>query len=269
MKIYYGTSDIKAPPCEHTAGLVSTGICRCEKNDMMTIRKNGRIDWSLFYCEHGCMDFNGVSIAKGELWIYPPNVMQRYTVYEKDRSVYRYLHFNGLHMEKLLLELCIPIEQPINHIKKSLTELFQKIATDAESDTALSRIRAEYHILHLLTELSKPPEEEKPSGLLKRVVDSMEHSFSAPYNAKSYADMLCVSVSRFNHFFKESVGVSPHKYYMNIRIKNAQELLEQTDVPINVIAKTCGYEDALYFAQAFKKHVGTTPSEYRRMRKYT
>ncbi len=48
MKIYYGTSDIKAQQCEHTAGLVSTGICRCEKNDMMTIRKNGRNDWSLF-----------------------------------------------------------------------------------------------------------------------------------------------------------------------------------------------------------------------------
>ena len=94
----------------------------------------------------------------------------------------------------------------------------------------------------------------------------MQHSFSAPYDAKTYADMLYISVSRFNHFFKESVGVSPHKYYMNIRMKNAQELLEQTDLQINVIAKNCGYEDALYFAQAFKKQVGTTPSEYRKMK---
>jgi transcriptional regulator GlxA family with amidase domain len=77
--------------------------------------------------------------------------------------------------------------------------------------------------------------------------------------------MLYISVSRFNHFFKESIGVSPHKYYMNIRIKNAKELLEQTDLQINVIAKNCGYEDALYFAQAFKKHVGATPSEYRKI----
>ena len=266
MKIYYGTSDIKAQPCEHTAGLVSTGICRCENNDMMTIRKNGRIDWSLFYCEQGCIDFNGVIINKGELWIYPPNVMQRYTVYAKDRSVYRYLHFNGLQIEKLLSELCIPTEQPIKHIKESLVELFQKLAIDAESNTALSRLRAEYHILYLLSKLSKPLEEEKTFGILTRVIDRMEHNFSAPYNAKDYADMLYISVSRFNHFFKESVGVSPHKYYMNIRMKNAQELLEQTDLQINVIAKICGYEDALYFAQAFKKQVGTTPSEYRKIK---
>ena len=53
---------------------------------------------------------------------------------------------------------------------------------------------------------------------------------------------------------------------MNIRMKNAQELLEQTDLQINVIAKICGYEDALYFAQAFKKHIGTTPSEYRKIK---
>ena len=266
MKIYYGTSDIKAQPCEHTAGLVSTGICRCENNDMMTIRKNGRIDWSLFYCEQGCIDFNGVIIKKGELWIYPPNAMQRYTVYAKDRSVYRYLHFNGSHVEKLLSELCIPTEQPIDHIKESLTETFQKLSTDAEANSALSRICAEYHILYLLSRLSKPSEEEKAFGVLNGVIDSMQHSFSAPYDAKTYADMLYISVSRFNHFFKESVGVSPHKYYMNIRMKNAQELLEQTDLQINVIAKICGYEDALYFAQAFKKQVGTTPSEYRKMK---
>ena len=267
MKIYYETSDIIAPPCEHTAGLVSTGVCRCEKNDMMTIRKNGRLDWSLFYCEHGCIDFNGVSITKGELWIYPPNVMQRYTVFAKDHSVYRYLHFNGLHMEKLLSELCIPTEQPINHIKGSLIEPFQKLATDAEYNTVLSRIRAEYHILYLLSKLSKPLEEGNHFGILKRVIDNMEHSFSIPYNAKYYADMLYVSVSRFNHFFKENVGVSPYRYYTNIRIKNAQELLEQTDLKINKIAKNCGYEDALYFAQTFKKHVGITPSEYRKINK--
>ena len=266
MKIYYGTSDIKAQQCEHTAGLVSTGICRCEKNDMMTIRKNGRNDWSLFYCEYGSIDFNGVSITKGELWIYPPQAMQRYTVYAKDRSVYRYLHFNGLQIEKLLSELCIPTEQPIKHIKESLVELFQKLAIDAESNTTLSRLRAEYHILYLLSKLSKPLEEEKTFGILTRVIDSMEHSFSAPYNAKNYADMLYISVSRFNHFFKESMGVSPHKYYMNIRMKNAQELLEQTNLQNNAIAKNCGYEDAFYFAQAFKKHVGTTPSEYRRIK---
>lgn len=266
MKIYYGTQDIKAAPCDHTAGLVSTGICQCEKNDMMTIRKNGRIDWSLFYCEQGCIDFNGVSITKGELWIYPPTVMQRYTVYARDHSVYRYLHFNGSNMEKLLGELCIPTEQPINHVKESLTELFQKLANDAEANTALSRLRAECHILYLLSKLSTPPEEEKNFGILKRVIDSMEHSFPNPYNAKTYADMLYISVSRFNHFFKESVGVSPHRYYMNIRIKNAQELLEQTNLQINIIAKNCGYEDALYFAQTFKKHVGTTPSEYRKIK---
>lgn len=264
MRIYYGTNDIKAPPCERTVGLVSTGVIRYEKNDMMTIRKDGRSDWSLFYCEHGCMDFNGVQLTKGELWIYPPKVMQCYTVYAKDHSVYRYLHFNGLNVGKLLSELCIPTEQPINHTRESLTEQFQKLASDAKDKTALSRIRAEYHILYLLSRLSKPREEEKSFGLLKQVIDNMEHSFSVPYNAKSYADMLYISVSRFNHFFKESVGISPHRYYTRIRIKNAQELLEQTDLPINVIAKNCGYDDAMYFTQAFKREVGVTPSGYRR-----
>lgn len=95
MKIYYGKSDIKAPPSEHTANLVSTGLCRCEKNDMLTLRREGRVDWSLFYCERGLVDFNGTHILPGEIWIYPPAVMQRYAIYLRDRSVYHYLTLTG------------------------------------------------------------------------------------------------------------------------------------------------------------------------------
>ncbi|MGZ0049311.1 helix-turn-helix domain-containing protein [Brevibacillus gelatini] len=49
-----------------------------------------------------------------------------------------------------------------------------------------------------------------------------------------------------------------------IRIKKAQELLENTNLPINKIAKSVGYISNSHFTSYFKKYVGVTPVEYRK-----
>lgn len=44
--------------------------------------------------------------------------------------------------------------------------------------------------------------------------------------------------------------------------------IARTDMKIQELAEKCGYADALYFAQVFKKNVGATPSEYRRANRF-
>ena len=103
--------------------------------------------------------------------------------------------------------------------------------------------------------------------MMKRVTDNMEHSFSVAYDASYYADMFKISVSRFNHLFKQCVGIPPYAYYVKLRMANACSLLEDTDLKIQDIAEKCGYEDAMYFTQVFKKSIGLTPSNYRKLNK--
>lgn len=63
-----------------------------------------------------------------------------------------------------------------------------------------------------------------------------------------------------------------HKYYncgfsefmINIRMKNALKMLEESDLSIEEIAKKCGYDDYYYFHKVFKKIVGITPGQYRK-----
>ena len=265
MRVYYGTRDIKAPPSERTANLVSVGIFKCKDNDTLTLRRDGRVDWSLFYCEKGAIDFGAIRIREGEVWIYPPSVTQRYAVYAREHTVYRYLHFNGGSVGELLGELSIPTEKRIRP-SRALSDLFDKLTSDAEESTPLSRLRAEYHILHLISLLAERQESERRSGQIQRITDDMEHGFAEPYRAQKYADMLHVSVSRFHHLFKEAVGVAPYAYYSGIRMENACGLLERSRLRIGEIARSCGFEDPLHFTQAFKKHTGMTPSDYRRIK---
>jgi AraC-like DNA-binding protein len=264
MQVYDGRRDIVAPKTKHTVLAVSSNRIAQPPRDCMTIRKNGRADWSLFYCETGCLYFDDYRLTAGMLWIYPPRVPQRYTILSRDSAAYRYLHFTGSDVETLLSALHIPLEQPIRLASGYPLELLEKIRRTVSAGDAASAIRAEAYILLLLSVISGAPSKTEASAM-KSVTDEMEHAFAEPYDVRKYAAMTGLSVGRFNHLFRQSVGMPPHAYYASLRMENACNLMENTELPIKDIANICGYTDALYFAQAFRKSTGTTPTDYRRI----
>ena len=264
MRVYDGRDDKKAPVTKRTVHVVSASRIDSAVVDSMTIRKHGREDWSMFFCETGCMYFENTCVKDGQLWIYPPGVPQKYTVYRKDGTSYRYLHFTGSDVEQLLQSLEIPV-YGVLHVKNgSVADIFEKIQNSIANSGALSMLKAEYHTLELISRIAAIGKQPTELSVMKRVTDDMEHSFAAAYDAARYARMLRISVSRFNHLFKACVGVSPYAYCMQLRMTNARSLLEDTDLQIKEIAERCGYKDALYFTQAFKKETGSTPSAYRK-----
>ena len=74
-----------------------------------------------------------------------------------------------------------------------------------------------------------------------------------------------LSVSRIEHIFKETTGMSIKQYHIKLRMNKARYLLKRTDLSISKIAETIGYTDSLYFSKLFKKHVGCSPKKYREM----
>lgn len=233
----------------------------------MTIRRNGREDWSLFYCESGKLCFEDCILEAGQVWVYAPNVPQKYTMYSKDKTIYHYLHFTGSDVTDLLSSLGITLSYPIEVKSNSFSGVLDSIENSMLDDGALSKLCAEYHTLHLLSMLVRHRTHFSNVHMMKRVTDNMEHSFAAPYDASRYADIFRISVSRFNHLFKQCVGISPYAYYVRLRMANACSLLEDTNLRIQDIAGKCGYADAMYFTQVFKKNIGLTPSNYRKLNK--
>lgn len=69
----------------------------------------------------------------------------------------------------------------------------------------------------------------------------------------------------FSSLFKQEEGVSFLEYLTIVRMKKAKELLMDCDKTMREIADSVGYQDEKYFSRAFKKTVGLTPSEYRKI----
>ena len=63
--------------------------------------------------------------------------------------------------------------------------------------------------------------------------------------------------------FSKATGMSPLDYVQALRLEEAKQLLENSDLPVEGIANKVGYEDTSFFGRLFRKKSGITPKQYR------
>src|SRR5699024_94751 len=95
-----------------------------------------------------------------------------------------------------------------------------------------------------------------------------KHYMNQNYQSEITLDLLAkvCNINKYYlaHMFKENLGVSPIEYVNQIRIKEAQILLETTNYTIADIAEFNGFSSQSFFSQAFKRKMNQTPSAYRK-----
>ncbi len=67
----------------------------------------------------------------------------------------------------------------------------------------------------------------------------------------------------FERRFKSSTGMTPLDYVQALRLEEAKQMLETSELPIEAIASETGYEDTSFFGRLFRRKVGLTPNQYR------
>ena len=102
-----------------------------------------------------------------------------------------------------------------------------------------------------------------PPRALQRVCDFIETHLEESISVEALASIAALSMCHFARAFKQSQGMTPHDYVVRRRVKRAQELLAQTDLPLSEIALAVGFADQSHCARRFREHVGLSPSRYR------
>lgn len=106
---------------------------------------------------------------------------------------------------------------------------------------------------------------DKTTALMGKVKKYLQHNYMMyDISLDSVSAILNINASYFSTQFKRSFGVNFVDYLADLRINAAKELLKDPLRPAAEVASMVGYESANYFARAFKKKTGLTPTEYRR-----
>lgn len=97
--------------------------------------------------------------------------------------------------------------------------------------------------------------------LVNHAIYYLENHHTQEITLEQLADTLYVSPTYLSKVFKESTGMSPINYLIQVRLKHAKELLANEQLTIREISQAVGYQDAYHFSKLFKKYYGVSPSQ--------
>jgi len=98
---------------------------------------------------------------------------------------------------------------------------------------------------------------------LARAIDSVFDDPAAHHTVESLASHASMSRSAFAEHFTASFGRSPMNFVNHVRMERAGRLLRAGSLSVEQVTNKIGYSSRSHFSQAFKKHTGHSPADYR------
>lgn len=101
-----------------------------------------------------------------------------------------------------------------------------------------------------------------PQYKLRQVLEYIHAHVHEEIQLTDLSAIVGISQYYFLRLFKQSVGVTPHRYLQQQRIEQAKLLLKQRNMAIVDIALACGFANQMHFTKSFRQSTGMTPKNY-------
>jgi AraC-like DNA-binding protein len=149
-----------------------------------------------------------------------------------------------------------PISNP-SALRPLLEELARCLATK-EKSARIDRIAE-----RLILETFLPPH-VSDSSLISKALEAIQTNWQSPPDLESLAGRCNMSVSTFQRRWNESMGITPARYALGLKLQEACRLLIETSDSISEVANACGFDDEFYFSRCFRRQFGSPPRNYRK-----
>ncbi len=118
----------------------------------------------------------------------------------------------------------------------------------------------QHHIESGIIHLDVQPQDKT----VNKAIAIMNQNYGKKLNMDELADVCELSHAQFYRRFYRSMSCSPYNYILKLRLQKAKDLLANSSLPIYEVASFCGFEDEYYFSNFFKKHMGISPTAFRK-----
>lgn len=101
------------------------------------------------------------------------------------------------------------------------------------------------------------------------IIELMENNLAEPLSLLEIADSADLSRRQIERLFRQEMGRSPARYYLEIRLDRARHLLVQSSMPVVEVAVACGFVSASHFSKCYRELYNRSPQQERAERKVT
>ena len=257
-------ASLEQPLFVNCGACINTPIQHINKSD------HGRLDYQLLYMVSGSLQDiiseKKVLLEAGDLIVIPPNTPWKFEC--TGEVVYFYcVHFTGSEAKSRLNEYGIELFPKKNKTctDNEITKRFHRLFEGFSKKDRLKNRDLACFLEGILIEAARAIEgEQLERAVLSKSIRYINEFYTTSISIPILAKMENMCVSLFNSTFKKTLGVTPTKYIIKLRMQYAIELLENSDIPINEIATMCGYKDANFFIRTFKEILKVPPLVYRK-----
>lgn len=99
------------------------------------------------------------------------------------------------------------------------------------------------------------------------IIELMEANLSEPLSLVEIARHVGLSRRQIERLFRQEMGRSPARYYLEIRLDRARHLLVQSTMPVVEVAIACGFVSASHFSKCYRELYAKSPQQERAERK--
>lgn len=111
-------------------------------------------------------------------------------------------------------------------------------------------------------------ENSQYTPVVKQIMREVQQNYKEDMNLKTLSYKYHMNASYLGQIFQKEVGCSFAQYLSNIKNSIAKDMILNTNMRINDIARQVGYPDTSYFYRKFKQCYGVSPASLREMKKY-
>jgi AraC family transcriptional regulator len=159
-------------------------------------------------------------------------------------------------------------EQPRHFRGGTPNQVAARLHLEFQRMDDLSLMVIEGLTLELLAEASRPESidaRQRPPGWLHKVQELMRTRFADGLSLQAIADSVGVHPSHLSRVFRRFYGCTVGEYVRGLRIDFACRCLTTSQAPLAQIALAAGFVDQSHFSNAFRRQMGRSPTQFRRL----
>jgi AraC-like DNA-binding protein len=222
----------------------------------------------------GMMGEREIFLKPGSLWCFPPNLNHWV---EHGPEAKHHLLWAGLELGAVenrhpdwnalqLLRRTSSLDG-LPHLERHFLQVIREGITTSAHQAAGLRLAIDALVLEVVRAIqnSNPaPSRAALHPAVSRALGILEGRFREDWTLSKLAEEVGLSRGRLAALFSREAGSSIHRLLTKLRIRHAEALLRNSDLPIGDIALDCGFATIQHFSRVFREVHGQTPIEFRR-----